>query len=145
MTKRELFEFFIQFPRWPIKAYDRLMGLRENRQEKATPLLYVYQEQPVEAMLDAVGKVLDQNLQPFFHEAELAEIEAEVKRGIDDIPKQGAFTRKHNSSFVLGRICYTLCRALKPDRVLETGVAFGVCSSFILQALAVNGIWQWHS
>ena len=39
---------------------------------------------------------------------------------------------------MLGTVLYTLCRKLKPDTVVETGVSGGVSSSFILCALEEN-------
>jgi predicted O-methyltransferase YrrM len=44
----------------------------------------------------------------------------------------------HNGSITLGRLCYAACRCLKPKRVVETGVAYGVTSAYILQAMADN-------
>jgi len=44
-----------------------------------------------------------------------------------------------------GEILYALVRVLKPSVVVETGVAAGVSSSFILAALARNGRGELHS
>jgi predicted O-methyltransferase YrrM len=44
----------------------------------------------------------------------------------------------HNGTVTLGRLCYFLCRHLQPLRIVETGVAYGVTTTFILQALADN-------
>lgn len=38
----------------------------------------------------------------------------------------------------LGRILYTLCRLLKPDNIVETGIRAGACASYILKALQTN-------
>ena len=51
----------------------------------------------------------------------------------------------HNGTATLGRLCYAACRALRPRVVVETGVAYGVTSSYILQALAENGEGELHS
>jgi len=45
----------------------------------------------------------------------------------------------------LGTVLYTLCRKLKPDTVMETGVAGGVSSSYILCALEENKYGELHS
>jgi hypothetical protein len=45
----------------------------------------------------------------------------------------------HNARLGLARLCYAVCRAQRPEVVLETGVGYGVTSAFFLQALAVNG------
>ena len=44
----------------------------------------------------------------------------------------------HNGTVTLGRLCYLLCRHLQPLRSVETGVAYGVTTTYILQALADN-------
>lgn len=144
-SKHELIEFFVALPRRPLEAYDRLMGLRENRQERANSHHFNYSEQSLDKMLDSVSNILGQDMHLFFREVELKDVEEQIKRGIEEIPRQGAFTQKHNSSLTLARTSYALCRALKPKVVLETGVAFGVTSSFIFKALETNGTGELHS
>jgi predicted O-methyltransferase YrrM len=45
----------------------------------------------------------------------------------------------------LGIVLYTICRILRPDTVVETGVASGVSSSYILCALEQNKHGALHS
>lgn len=45
----------------------------------------------------------------------------------------------------VGTILYTICRHLKPDNVVETGVASGVSSSYFLCALGENKKGRLHS
>lgn len=58
--------------------------------------------------------------------------------------KRGNFRKRLFSSWgwginsTLGTILYTLCREVAPDKVVETGVASGVSSSYILCALEEN-------
>jgi len=51
----------------------------------------------------------------------------------------------YNADPVLARFCYAVCRALEPAVVVETGVAHGVTSAFILEALDLNGRGTLHS
>jgi predicted O-methyltransferase YrrM len=51
----------------------------------------------------------------------------------------------HNGTRTLGRLCYAVCRILRPRTIVETGVAYGVTSAYILQALAENGNGRLHS
>ncbi len=55
------------------------------------------------------------------------------------------FAVEHNGTQTLGRLCYTTCKALRPSVVVETGVAYGVTSAYILQALAENGHGKLYS
>jgi predicted O-methyltransferase YrrM len=51
----------------------------------------------------------------------------------------------HNGTVTFGRLCYLLCRHVRPRRIVETGVAYGVTSTYILQALADNGCGELNS
>lgn len=75
----------------------------------------------------------------FMAEAALQEIERQVSEKTLELRIHSPFPSYENADFTLGRFCYAACRALKPLAVLETGVASGVTSAFILQALVVNG------
>lgn len=59
--------------------------------------------------------------------------------------KVAPFHQKHNADPKLGRLLYGLTRAVKPQIVVETGVAHGVSTAFILQALRENGAGRLHS
>ena len=50
-----------------------------------------------------------------------------------------------NAGLELGRLCYVLCRFQKPGKVIETSVANGATSAFILQALGKNGGGELYS
>jgi hypothetical protein len=79
------------------------------------------------------------------NEPGLKEIESEIRQAISSIPSNAPFILRHNGDFVLGRLCYALARVLRPDAVVETGVCYGVTSSFLLQALKINGAGLLHS
>lgn len=70
---------------------------------------------------------------------EIAQLEREMRPNLNHIAEHGPFGTSHNADFALSRSCYVLCRVMKPDVVVETGVAYGVTSTFILHALASNG------
>ena len=78
-------------------------------------------------------------------EQSLLEIEMEVEEGIRNLRKHAAFPLGYNGDLGLAQFCYVVCRALRPEVVVETGVGYGVTSSFILKALAVNGRGILHS
>jgi predicted O-methyltransferase YrrM len=70
--------------------------------------------------------------------AEIAQIESDMQPGLKQIAEHGPFRASHNADFLLARTCYLSCRVMKPKVVVETGVAYGVTSAFILHALASN-------
>jgi hypothetical protein len=55
------------------------------------------------------------------------------------------FTTLHSADLLLAKTCYALCRSMRPACVVETGVAYGVTTSFLLAALDANGSGILHS
>jgi hypothetical protein len=101
----------------------------------ATPIAF-------DELLDRLEASLGRPLRPFLAEPEVAALErrAEAASTLDNGPPA-----IHNADAGLARTCYALARALRPDVVVETGVANGVTSSFLLQALELNGAGELHS
>jgi predicted O-methyltransferase YrrM len=86
-----------------------------------------------------LGTSLSTDASQILTESHLLRVEEEVLAGIEGLKRRGPFALSHNADFALARLCYLVCRALKPAIVLEAGVAYGVTSAFVLQALARNG------
>jgi len=101
--------------------------------------------QPLEQVVDGLDGVLAADVAAILREDGLAEIDAEVRERVERLGPELPFPLAHNAAPSLARLCYVLCRALRPDVVLETGVAYGVSSSFITKALALNGHGELHS
>jgi predicted O-methyltransferase YrrM len=76
---------------------------------------------------------------PYLEEAPLREIERHVSQKQSAFNVDPVFEGFHDSGMALARFCYAVCRLLRPDVVVETGVARGISSAFLLQALAMNG------
>ncbi len=72
-------------------------------------------------------------------ERQLSEAKAEFLRRADE-RNVGRYTWGG-----FGEVCYAICRLNKPKTVLETGVAFGWTSAFILAALEANGAGHLYS
>jgi hypothetical protein len=94
-------------------------------------------------LVSRLETALETPLRPFLDEPEVEALErrTETVATIDD----SGPAIVHNADRGLARTCYVLCRALRPEVVVETGVANGVTSSFILQALQLNGSGRLHS
>ena len=58
---------------------------------------------------------------------------------------RGRWSWDYGVGTTLGVILYTVCRRQNPDTVVETGVASGVSSSYILCALEKNGLGELYS
>ncbi len=73
------------------------------------------------------------------------EIEMEVRDRMRALEQAAPFTTRHHGDLSLARVCYAVCRLLKPKVVVETGVAYGVTTAFVLKALQVNGTGRLYS
>ena len=78
-------------------------------------------------------------------EPALEEVEDQTRRLLADIRPEDPFVPRWAADSLLARCCYLACRLLEPDVVVETGVAYGVSSAFILKALNENGRGVLHS
>ncbi|QIN81737.1 hypothetical protein GBA63_03110 [Rubrobacter tropicus] len=78
-------------------------------------------------------------------EPALEEIEARTRRLLEDIRPDDAFSQRWAADSLFARLCYLSCRLVEPVVVIETGVAYGVSSAFLLQALNENGRGTLHS
>ena len=91
----------------------------------------------LEARLGRVSGVLE--------EPALAEVEENTRRLLAEGRDHDPFSPRWAADSLLARCCYLVCRLLRPDLVVETGVAYGVSSAFILKALEENGRGALHS
>lgn len=72
-------------------------------------------------------------------ERALEEVEERVRRLLASIRPEDPFVLRWAADSLTARCCYLACRLLEPEVVVETGVAYGVSSAFILKALEENG------
>lgn len=119
----------------PIEFVDRLEAIIEVQADKR------WSQKPnhVPQHLDDCQIILEESLGSIPDEKDVVEHLAEqIQERIGLLEKQAPFTLAHNADPTLARLCYAVCRVLKPRHVVETGVAYGVTTSFVLQALTLN-------
>ena len=129
----------------PIECYDRICTWLEVSRDSFSTKTPQYKVREWTDALTGLGQCLGQNMSEFCKEASLIEIEKKVSALAESELVCSPFRTSHNADFTLARLCYLVCRALRPNVVLETGVAHGVISAFVLQALAMNGRGVLHS
>jgi predicted O-methyltransferase YrrM len=78
-------------------------------------------------------------------EPALGEVEENARQLLEDIRREDPSSLRWAADSLLARCCYLMCRLLEPTVVVETGVAYGVSSAFILRALEENGRGVLHS
>jgi hypothetical protein len=128
----------------PRELYEVLVDRAQRTMDplRRRPTLEVTPFEDVAAGLDGAlaGRVSES-----LREDALAEIDAEVRERIGQLGTTLPFPLEHNAAPSLANLCYALVRALRPATVLETGVAYGMSSSFLAKALSVNGEGELHS
>lgn len=104
-----------------------------------------YAPQSEEMALVAFEDLFGAGIRASLQEAALADIEASVAEKSPRVFFDGPFYENHNGDRLLACICYALARVSRPRIALETGVCYGVTSSYLLQALSKNGSGALHS
>ncbi|MBI4641065.1 MAG: class I SAM-dependent methyltransferase [Candidatus Tectomicrobia bacterium] len=129
----------------PLEFYDRVLMILAVRLKRLRARPVVYETREWQEVIRGMEKSLSKKLGTFLDEPSLAEITEEVRWRRQKNLSQAPFSLTNNADFNLARLCYIVCRATRPAIVLETGVAYGVTSAFILKALEVNGCGFLHS
>jgi len=134
----KLFLFIRSVGRNPSEFRDRVETALEVRWDRTRKATFSYPPVGPREALDLLEGALARHIQPFFQEADLTNIETEVSSSKKSLKTNAPFTLAHNADAELARFCYAMSRALTPSVILETGVAYGVTSAYLLQAIEVN-------
>jgi len=132
----------------PIRAFrefgDRALGYVDLGQETLFGASPDYDTVSWESVLRDPGTDWD-GAAKFLDEPSLREVEEATRRILRGVHDENPGGAQWPADSVLARCCYLVCRLIKPETVVETGVAYGVSSAFILQALEENGRGVLHS
>jgi hypothetical protein len=85
------------------------------------------------------------NVAEILEEPALAAVEEGTRRLLANIRRQDTYTPHWAADSLLARLCYLACRLTSPETVVETGVAYGVSSAYVLTAMRENGRGTLHS
>ena len=131
-------------PSRPREVLDRTAGLADLALERLsgrTPTdRTVGWEDALRSLEDAPGRAAE-----ILAEPALVEIEGRTRRLLGEIRASDAFSQRWAADSLFARLCYLACRLTTPETVVETGVAYGVSSAYILRALELNGRGMLHS
>ncbi len=137
--------FLALVPTRPTEAVDRFLAATQARWELRPEKHISYRSCGAREAFELISGSLAVDLFQFLHEPDLAEIENSVREKWNEIQPYAPLRTAHNGDISLARTCYCLVRAFRPAIVVETGVCYGVTSSFVLQGLHVNGLGALHS
>jgi predicted O-methyltransferase YrrM len=125
-------------PSRPREVLDRTAGLADlvlERLPERTPTdKTVGWEDALRSLEDAPGRAAE-----ILAEPALVEIEGRTRRLLGEIRTSDAFSQRWAADSLFARLCYLACRLTTPETVVETGVAYGVSSAYVLRALEQNG------
>lgn len=141
----KLFDILRLLVQRPNEAYGRLEGMIDRQYERFCVPHGEYRPDTMEAVLQKLEMVLSLELQPALQDPGLNEIREHILTQMKKLPSHAPFPLYNNGDFALAQLCYVICRAFRPSRVLETGVCYGVTTAFILKALNENGVGELHS
>ncbi len=128
----------------PLEFYDRIHAVVQVHKQCSTQR----SEYQALAMNDAC-RILEaatgREIRPHLQDGALVEFEAGMRRRWAELADSGPFNHVHNGDHRLARTCYAVVRGLTPKIAVETGVCYGVTSSYLLQAMEQNGRGELHS
>ena len=122
----------------PGELCDRVRAKLECHVDRRRAQRYRYTPATLRDGLTSLALELGIPLDETLAEESFAEMRAHVTAGIAGL-ERGPFSAAHNGDLALASVVYYAARALRPSVAIETGVAYGVTSVFLLQALARNG------
>ncbi len=138
-------ELLSLLPRHPVEFVDRISDGVANRLGARFDQQPEYPLEKWPAALSQLGEMLQKDLTAILAEPALERVAAQVRSGMDRLLPDAPFSMIYNGSPALARLCYAVVRAVRPQVVVETGVCYGVTSSFILGALEENGSGMLYS
>lgn len=132
-------------PRAPGEFFERSLTFISSRMDLLIGRQCQYKTISFQECLQEVSDTLRFGDSANSNQAVLSEIESAIEKRKAELPDNAPFESFHNGDASLGRICYVVARALSAKNVVETGVCYGVTSSYLLQALQNNGEGRLHS
>jgi len=141
----KIFQLLKLFMFKPLEFFERVFIIFTDRICRYFIVLPKFQPMELPEAISQLSNILKSPIDIFIAEEECRIIESTIKKKIQEIENNAPSSLGHNADFSLAKLCYGFCRIIKPDIVVETGVAYGVTSAFLLQALDKNGKGILHS
>jgi predicted O-methyltransferase YrrM len=131
----------------PLEVFDRLSMQASDlwRTHRTPKEVSIDRRRSWMQILHELSATIGEQFEEYRNESHLRRIQDQVRHRIEEKLSDPPFTLRFNGDRRLAELCYLACRAMKPSIVVETGVAYGVTSAYILQALHLNGRGALHS
>jgi len=125
-------------PTRPVEFCDRVTAYVEARWQRGKSSA-TYTSLPFWEGLHWLEERTGLSLRTYLDEQAFHEIQTFTQERLNQLPAGTGFARSHDADTALAGCVYAFVRAIAAKTVVETGVAHGVSTAFILQALAENG------
>jgi len=127
----------------PPEFLDRVVALVDRLTDRSEPATAT----PLEpkALWLMLGSALQTDVSSILSEALLSQVDSLLAAQIAALPPDAPFGVSNCAEKFVGHAAYVICRALRPDTVVETGVAYGSMSTYLLTALNANSHGVLHS
>jgi len=124
----------------PSEAFYRIRAftassLNRTAQE-ASP--FVYEQSNFSNFCQILNQTFDVEASDMLTEPELLAVREDVRARLAEVQGDSPMATALNGGEGLCNTCYLACRVLQPDAVVETGVAHGITSAYVLAALERN-------
>ncbi len=129
--------FLCTKPQWGIQRIKQRIRQWKDRWHKKRVVEYNNCLYSFEDAITSVTHLQVPEIKKLRASASVAELKQYISDAISHVSGP-SFPLSSCASFILGEACYIVCRALKPKVVIETGVAYGITTAFILKALEEN-------
>jgi predicted O-methyltransferase YrrM len=132
-------------PRRPMEFYERVTEYAGVRIDTILQVRPKYNAIPIEHGISRLFPGRSSEINEILNEDSLTHIEMHVNQRQFELPATAPFSQFHNGDPYLARLCYLVVRMIRPARVVETGVCYGVTSSYLLAAMNKNNYGHLYS
>lgn len=129
----------------PLEGLDLIGGDLAMLRDRVFGRQMRYKTLPSRQVLTDIAEYLEADASELSREASLRRLSSEVGERLEGLQGRAPFDLAFNADADLAMCCYLVCRLLKPLSVIETGIALGLTSAYILQALQTNERGTLHS
>jgi predicted O-methyltransferase YrrM len=125
----------------PYEAFYRIRAFTASFLQKSSPEAepFAYLESEFSDFCEILDRTFNTGTSDLLTEPQLLSVREHVQKRLDQAERNSPMATALNGGEGLCNICYLACRALQPVAVVETGVAHGITSAYVLAALESNG------
>lgn len=133
----------------PKRGFQLFQTAQQVREDSVHRYDYVATHDTLESIIESLFPMNSEKLESLKNETR--QLQSQLRVFFEEISneqfpsKKKPYPTEYSLNDFSGMFLYALCRLLKPDIIVETGVAYGNSSSFILKALNENKRGQLYS